>query len=256
MSSSVRESLLKLVQYVRKNYKEELELEVRVGQYTTDSLDFISGYAHEHLKVVNRLIQRIEKNTQVLHDTWTVADQKHMLIRCDYANNIRKTCRDQHEEEYMEKKRIFKLDLLSNRQYHIRVAVSRETKLKEIPVSLTKEAPKSVRYLLRASFKERIPSFATQFPELEFRYDLSKVSESAKNKQKAAERPCAYHVELELLTRLLPIENKELEAQQDLLITDMIIVRMQAILGGYKIDEAGNNTPLPPASFKIFSKDF
>jgi hypothetical protein len=257
----VRESVVRMIQYMRNNHGENLELEVRVGQFTTDN-NFQPGYTHEHLKVINRLLQRMQKNTEhhEMKQTWSMED-KYMVMRCEYDKGVRKTCRPKFPEEYMVKKRVGKIDMITDRQYHLRFSLSRETNIQltrnhHLYETVKRNPPKSVRYLLRASFTENVPA-ASGNPEDDFcfQWDISKVSDPASNKKKSTEAPCTYHCEIEVKTKLLPLDDKEKEHQQDCLLADLLIARARAFLGTTYLQTNQEPRSLPPAKLVILTKD-
>jgi len=257
----VRESVLRMIQYMRTNHGENLELEVRVGQFTTDN-QFHPGYTHEHLKVINRLLQRMQHNTE--HETmkqhWSMED-KYMVMRCEYDKGVRKTCRPTFPETYMVKKRVGKIDMITDRQYHLRFSLSRETAIQltrnhHLYDTVKRNPPKSVRYLLRASFVEKVPSLSgDSADDFSFQWDISKVSDTASNKKKSTESPCTYHCEIEVKTKLLPLADKEKEHQQDCLLADLLIARSKALLGTTYLQKDQPPRSLPPAKLVILTKD-
>ncbi len=267
----VRDALHRMVKYVRsKNQAENLEFEIRLGQFTAAN-DFEPGFRHEHMEVVSRLRSRIQKNTQAMPSIWTEVEPMYTMIRCEYDGNIRKTCRIRNKvaesAEYILKRRAGKVDILTDRPYHIRATVSRETKLNITPThhmykTVTQNPPKSVRYVTRASFLETIPSIPGFFLGTEdnkpiaFQWDISKVSESGANKQQATNDPCSYHCEFELRNKLITIEDPEKENQLNLLLVDLIISRIRALVGSHLLDKATSSlTPLPPAQLSLLVKD-
>lgn len=293
----VREALCRMVQYLRKNHAENLEFEIRLGQFTTDN-EFEPGYRHEHLSVVSRLRHRIEANTRDprLSSQWKSAEPMYLMMRCEYDGGVRKTCRNREKdqpdtEEYILKRRMGKVDILSDRPYHFRASVSRETKLNITPAhhlykTVTQNPPKSVRYVLRASFLETVPAIEGTTLGTEhnqpfvFQWDISKVSDSGVTKKQATEGQCVYHCEFELRNKLVPVDDKEKEHQLNNLVVDLVVARMRALSGSHIIEksvlslppqqtlpatekaisssassDAVTYLPLPPAQLSLLVKD-
>ena len=304
---------------MRENSQKNLELEVRIGQFTSEN-DFISGYSAEFMSLITRMLKRLQKNTEVLKSTWKMVEPKYTMLRCEFDRGLRKTARPNFEEEYITKKRIGKIDILTDRQYHLRISLSEETKVdmvKSHPMYevVKKQAPKSLRYIQRASFLEVIPAIhpsctcggqidperyflknvasALKKPNFDkaelmalfergldqiqkhrltveksplpfticencsivFQWDISKVSAEAPTKKKSTENPCTYHCEIELKTKLFPIEDKTVQAQQNALIADLLIARGRALLGTSVLDSNHQPQPLPPAKLLLINKD-
>ena len=285
----VREALCRMVQYLRRNHAENLEFEIRLGQFTVDN-EFEPGYRHEHLQVVSRLRTRLENNTKhpSLSSCWKMTEPMYLMIRCEYDGGVRKTCRnrdkDQPEtEEYMLKRRMGKVDILTDRPYHFRASVSRETKLNITPAhhmykTVTQNPPKSLRYVMRASFLETVPALPGVFLGTDgnlpfaFQWDISKVSESGVTKRQATEGHCSYHCEFELRNKLLPIDDKETESQLNNLLVELVVARIRALAGSHIIEKSAltlptaetsaaapekaiPSTPLPPAQLSLLIKD-
>lgn len=277
----VREALCRMVQYVRKNHADNLEFEVRIGQFTVDN-EFEPGYRYDHLPVVARLRARMENNTKDarLSSQWKVAEPMYKMIRCEYEGGVRRTCRQREpdkpeSEEYLMKRRMGKVDILTDRPYHFRASVSRETRLHITPShhmyqTVTQNPPKSVRFVQRASFLETVPALPGVVLGTEnnqpfvFQWDLSKVSEPGPNKKAAAEGQCTYHCEFELRNKLIPVENKDHEAQLNNLLVDLVVARIRALSGSHIIEKGALNlpataektiVPLPPAQLALIVKD-
>ncbi len=245
----VRESVLKMVQYIRAHPAESLELEVRVGKFTSEH-DFVAGYPKELIPLVTKLLSRLSKSAQVDPTRWQ-SIPKYQMIRAFHDKGLRQTCRPGHEAEFTLKQQIGKLDLMTDRSYHLRVSLCKENTIemtKNHPMynTVTKNPPVSVRYVQRASFLETVNS------EIIFQWDISKTSSEAPNKIKAAESPCSYHCEVELKTKLAPLEDKVAEKSQDELITDLLLTRAQSFLGTTFVSK-GQFLPLPPPKLVIIN---
>jgi hypothetical protein len=257
----VKESLMRMLKYMRNNSQENLELEVRVGQFSNES-EFQSGYTREHLQIIPRLLARLQKNTEhpELKKFWT-SEPKYMLMRLQFDNDLRRTIRPSFPADFVVKKRIGKLDILTDRQYHLRVSLSREntieiTKAHPMYDTVTKHPPKSVRYIYRAVFTEKVPSVSGHDDEnYTFNWEISKVSNSAGNKKKSTETECFYHCELELCTKLSPIANTEEETEKNSLLADLILARAKALLGTTYYDNTNSLKKIPDSRLTLLTKD-
>lgn len=236
---SVKEAIIKVVAFMREHYKENLELEVRIGQFSSDN-EFVAGIQHAHLKTNYQLKSRIEKNVAQLPG-WTLNEPMYTMMRCEYDGGVRRTCRNK-KEDYIVKRRLKKLDLLTDRPFHFRMSVSRETAINITPAhhmyeTVTKKPPLSVRYIQRISVTETIPNPTNSVlgtkdnAPFQFQWDLSKVSVSAGTKQQATKEPSVYHVEFELKTPLVPLEDKVLEASCNELLAKLITERIHSLSG-------------------------
>jgi len=256
----VKQSVIRMIKHLRQNSTKDMELEIRVGQFTSEN-DFQSGYAHEHLKLINRMLQRLQKNTEhnELKHKWSM-EPKYMMMRCEYPQGLRKTCRPSFPEEYLIKKRIGKIDVLTDRQYHLRFSLSEEQKIEitkndSLYETVKQHPPLSVRYMQRANFVEKVPCPSGNPANLiEFKWEIAKVSSSASNKKKSTELPCTYHCEIELKTKLFPIQDPEEEDLKNSLLADLIIARAKSLLGTTYIENQ-TFTNLPPAKLTILTKD-
>jgi len=245
----VRESVIKMVRYIRAHPTESLELEARVGKFTSEH-EFVAGYPTELIPLVTKLLSRLSKSAQVEATRWQ-SIPKYQMIRAFHDKGLRQTCRPGHEAEFTLKQLVGKLDLMTDRDYHLRVSLCKETTVemtKHHPMydTVTKKPPVSVRYVLRASFLETVT------PEIVFQWDISKTSPEAPNKIKAAESPCFYHCEVELKTKLTPMEDKVAEKTQDELITELLLTRAQSFLGTTFWSQ-GQLLPLPPPKLVIIN---
>lgn len=275
-SDRVREALYRMVECVRKRYTENVEFEMRLGMFTSEN-DFEPGFRYEHREVLARLRQRLENNTKDPRTSshWKLVEPMYMMMRCEYENGVRKTCRSrgdktasQDTEEYMIKRRIGKADILSDRPYHFRASVSRETKLHITPAhhlykAVTQNPPKSVRYIQRVSFLETVPAVPGVLLGTEhnapftFQWDISKVSESGNTKKQATEGQCTYHCEFELGNKLVAVEDKEQERQLNQLLVELVLARMRALAGSYTIEKGHftSGTTAPVTATAAPSKD-
>lgn len=261
-SDAVLESVIKMIQYARQNHTEQMEIEARVGKFTHEH-EFVAGYPKEQIPLITKMLERMQKNATVMDDPraprnkWEMIP-KYYMVRGSYDHGLRRTCRpNQTEPEFVLKKQVGKLDLLTDRSYHLRISLCKESTVemnKSHPMyeTVTKKPPLSVRYVQRASFVERVPAFEN-FPEIVFQWDISKTSPEAPTKAKASESPCMYHCECELQTKLFPVENKLLERQQDEYIAQMLICRASALLGTSYKSAQGQLVPLPPAKLVVIN---
>lgn len=256
----VRDSVVRMIQYMRANHTQNMELEIRVGKFSTDNC-FHPGFSADHRILINRMGNRMHKNTihPEMKHLWSSTPQS-LVMRCEYEKGVRKTVKPNHEEEIIVKQRIGKIDITTDREYHLRFSLSRETKINLTPKhhlfnTVNQGPPLSVRYLMRSTFTEKIPS-VTKDPEDDFclQWDISKVSERAATKEKSTKSPCTFHCEIELKSQLKPLADKAKEEQQDQLLADLLLARARAVLGTSYI-QGDSLRPLPPAKLMILTKD-
>lgn len=260
----VQDELIGLIQYVREHAQENIEFEVRLGQFTTEN-EFESGFQLKDMQLFVSLKNRIENNVKKLKQ-WKIEATPYVMMRCEYEGGVRKTCKDS-QTTYMIKRRLKKLDIRTDRPLHFRVSVSRETKLNINPShymyeTVTKKPPKSVRYIHRMSFREST-YVQTEKDEITFQWDLSKVSPAEPTKKKTTEKPCTYHVEFELVTQLKRLESPEKEAESNEILANLIMERIRALSGTHtkevKEDIPDKKIisfiPLPPTGLYLVAKD-
>lgn len=259
----VRASVLRMVKYTRAK-TEQLELEVRVGKFDSTN-KFTPGFDMIHRDLFTRLLTRFKNNVKhrghpaLKGHVWTGDDESYVFIRCEYPHGLRQTCRPPNDQEFTTKKQIGKIDFSSDRQYQIRFCLSKETNVvmnAEHPAYATVQRgkPNSFRFVRRHSFVETVPALQPGIPELQFQWDLSKVSPSAPTKKNAANGPCRYHCEIELKTPLTSLGNTEWDAQHDELVTDMLLSRARRVLGTSYIQNQ-QHTSIPLAQLFIIKKD-
>jgi hypothetical protein len=215
-----------------------MELEMRIGQFTTGG-QFTPGYTSENRHIIQRLLRRLEKNCQD-KDNWT-NDKQYMFIRAEYPNGIRRTCIPNNPDKTLliEKKRLGKIDLNTDRNYDIRFSLCSEAVVTSDQVlSMVKiNKPESVRMIQRASFIETINLQDHQHFRLQ--YDISKVSKQSDDKMTCTKYPCSYQCELELIEKLQPLDDKAEEEKQNKFIARVMIDRSRALLGSYTITPNG-----------------
>lgn len=256
----IRDKIVSMIRIARitRDDRKKCELEIRVGQYTTDTHEFQPGYTADHAQVVTRLLTRLQNNSTHMKQTWEM-QMPYIMVRAEY-DGIRQTSRPPFADEFTSKKALHQLNVLTERPYHLRVALNEETDIDMTPKhpmydKVAKQPPNGVRIIQRATFIERcvIPgeNFGGSDPlELSFGWDISKVSESKPDKEQAANSRYTYHCEVELLTRLVSLASKTVEEAQNGIIADMMWARGCALLGTtlYKTGE-----PLPSSKFSILS---
>jgi hypothetical protein len=247
----IKNALTKMIQKIRKGDQSKLELEVRVGKFSTNH-NFVPGYTVDHRILVNKMINRLETNCAEMPN-WKMVP-KEMFIRCFYSNNLRKTCIPNKKQTFMVKTRLSTLDILTERPYSIRIMLSNEdvismTNNHVLYQASIKEAPVSMRFYLRATFIETVQITRDgNIIEFVFAYDVSKVSVNGKNKMTTTKEPCDYHVEIELKSKLNPVDNPV----ENALLCDLILARAKAVVGTY---EKKNNIfqKLPDCKFVMLS---
>ncbi len=252
----VKDAIVRTIQFLRNNKDDDIELEVRVGQYTSEN-EFISGYTAEHQKLVSRMIKRFQKSCEMNGERWRAESEKPIsMMRSEYEKGIRMTSIPNRPTKYDMKQRIINLDIMTDRQFHLRTSLSKENKVDTATENACKtQEPKSIRLMQRMTFYETVPGYG-DFPTVVFAFDITKVSGNGRTKIESTKGDASYHCELELKTKLLPLEDKAKEASQDSLIGDMIIARARALLGTSYMDGAsGILRPLPPPELILINKD-
>lgn len=249
--SDAKKEVVKLIEQLRAHPDDPLELEIRVGQFSSDQ-EFTAGYAQQQMDLIGRLMPRLQKTVDT-HPTRWKFEGRYTMVRGEYGNGIRQTCRPGQEEVFQQKSLVSRVDLLTDRPYHLRVSLSRESSVPS-PVPRS-EPPQSVRLIDRATFLEHVPALSpSSLPEpLIFQWDISKVSSSGKTKKDCTDKPCTYHCEVELRTKLRPLEDKKLEHIQDELIASLLLARGSALLGTFVRSE-GSFEPLPPPKLVVIRK--
>jgi hypothetical protein len=286
-----RDSLLSLIKHMRAVPSEHLELEVRVGQVSANNT-FVAGYANEHRNLITKLSDRLQHN--VTHSPlssplgytyeWTAGPDL-LILRCEYENGLRRSIIPNQPPEYQLKKRLGKVDLVTDRPYHLRWALSEE---KPVVMDSTykdynmvkKNPPKTFRYYQRKSFFETVTVPADLGPgsedlQFRFRYDLSRVSPLGKNKKECTEAPYRFHCEVELVSTL-PVtasqpspEQREWTDYYDGVLADLFLQRAKAVLGTHFTKPASGSLQqtsvpdstwvakrLPPVRLVLHSKEF
>lgn len=244
-------ALVRAIKFLRDHHSENLELEIRVGHFSADN-DFVAGINHKHLKTNLRLLTRIEKNATVLKQ-WKLQEDLFTMMRFEYDGGVRKTCRVKTDNppDYIAKRVLKKIDIVTNRPFHFRLAISRETRLHITPShhmyeTVTKKPPLSVRIIQRKSFLETVPNETNSFLgtkdnlPFQFQWDLSKVSPPAATKQQATTEPAVYQVEFELKSQLIPIPDSAQEQTCNELLARLIMERIYATSGTHVIKKIEN----------------
>jgi len=234
----VKEVFARHLDYVRQHHEQETELEVRIGRYNKDG-HFEPGYHEEEIQVVQRLTKSLDTQTAEHPIQWRRCEMDEQMIRSDFGNGIRLTSHADGKAEYIcktvvsgESEDVF----ASNRPMSFRVRLSREEPLNLADPTnhalVKQKAPLSVRAMRRRSY---IETAAVGSETVVFRYDVSKVSNPMPNKKQACDPKniSRYHVELELVTKLLPLSDKECEAQQNQLIAESFLHRTKLLLGSF-----------------------
>jgi hypothetical protein len=248
-------AVVKMVAYVRDNPQNDIELELRIGQFVSSGT-FFPGYQHQNRPVVKRLLSRLtttcEKKTQ-----WT-GKKQYVFIRAEYPQGIRQTCIPKHTDKTLTmKKRLGKIDISTDRVYDLRFSLCRETCVQPkndhaIYEMVRKNKPESVRVMQRASFVETVPF--SKSSSIQLQYDISKVSEQSNSKMSCTKNPCSYHCEIELVSQLQPLKDKDQESKENEYIARVMLSRGKALLGSYTI-VADTSVPLPPPKLFLLNND-
>jgi mRNA capping enzyme, beta chain len=225
------QSITEFVAYMRSKNSENLELEIRVGSFASDQT-FHPGYSH--VPLMRRMTKRLETNCSKLN-SWTALPQISFLSG-EYLNNIRKRVAPQQIPIIIQKRKLAKIDISSDRLMGLRVSLS-----EEIPVAASKlldaqnkeQEPIQVRCIYRASFQQKI-HFNNKFSVL-VQYDISKVSTGAPNKLECTKTPAQYHCEVELKDKLIKLGNPDEERIQNQCIAYALLQCAKTFLGTHKM---------------------
>jgi hypothetical protein len=248
--SSVNAAVVRQLEYMRAHPDEPLELEARVVVFSNDA-DCKVGYAD--FAVARKLVSRLEYNAKEVPNWSSVPS--YQMVRGEHDQGIRQTCRPPAPDVFQQKNGVSRVDMVTDREYHLRVALA-----KELPVDAKKQvelrtkAPKSVRLMHRASFIEEVPALSVSALPLTFQWDISKVSDPAPTKKECTDKPCRYHCEVELKTKLSPLQDKELERAQNELIASLFLDRARALLGTHYQSSPDSLVALPPAKLVLLHK--
>jgi hypothetical protein len=241
-------SVCDLVCYLRNHNSEPLELEIRVGLFGQDNT-FNPGYSH--VALMKRMMLRLQNNCAKLKN-WTKLDDFKFLTS-EFPNNLRKRTCPQTTPILIEKKKLAKLDLSSNRIMGLRVCLSNE-----IPVTDSKRItecekiePLSMRIVHRASFVEKVcfDNFSVSF-----QYDISKVSSAARNKIECTKTPASYQCEIEIKDKLIKLGNEQEELRQNRLIAFTFLNNAKTFLGTHKLVSNDVSERLCQPSLAIISQ--
>jgi len=257
MSSSdeIIKSIITFLQYMRSAPStDRLELEFRVGEFMTDQ-SFVSGYDAKHIDVTKRIRAALIDATKLNPQRWKLTEGsqhsvKHMygpVRRISYTTTDADGKKKVVREVVQHKQRVSSLDVYTDRPYHLRCRLSRETDVKD-PIDLSK-IPDSVQVVQRMSVQEFVPMGSSSDGGLVVQWDISKVTPSSSNKKEACDLPCRYHCELELITQLHKLDDPELEANQDSFIARSLVERASWLLGTHS-----GTTPLPPPKLIVFKR--
>lgn len=240
----VAKSIAAFVQYMRTS-PDHLELEIRVGEFMSDH-SFVAGYDMRHIDVVKRLRTVLSAATKAsAPNKWSVKISNQTMVKNTYGQlrriyTLSNEDTDDGDEKtkvanelVQHKQRVSCVDVYTDRPYHLRCQLSRETNVKD-PVDLS-QVPDSVQLVQRFSVCETIDMGTTP---LVVQWDISKVTPSARTKKEACDLPCRYHCEVELVTRVHPLGNQQLETDQNNFIAKTLLSRASWLLGTHSGDTA------------------
>jgi hypothetical protein len=245
------ENFVKLVQTARDNNAKEMRLEVCIGQFLTNG-NFVPGYNHRFRHVINRLLKRLEKNCEDF-DYWNDV-KKHVFIRANYPKGVTQTCDpNKVNRSFIIQKCVGSIDIRTSHPCDMRVKLSTEThvdpkKDSDICLLVRNNKPDSVRMLQRASFTETV--YIDELCSFQLQFNISKISEPGSDKISCTNHPCAYHCQVELKDKLIPLLDKKLELEHNIFIANSILDRSRALLGTYQNTDAGI-LPLPVAKLYV-----
>lgn len=250
----VKDVLVRHLEFSRQNQHDDYELEIRCGRYNKEG-HFVPGYSSDELIVIHRLMKSLDTKVAEKPGQWRKAPDMEM-IRSDFGNGLRLTSTGTGTAEYQRKtiadcKNANEDVFASNRAVSFRIRLSKEESINmsgqidpNLRALLTQKSPLSVRVLRRRSYHETVP-IGTE--TIVFRYDITKVSESAVTKQQAIHDPSRdrYHVELELVSKLRPWSNIELGAAQNQLVAAAFLQRAHRLLGDFALEGERKRALLP-----------
>jgi hypothetical protein len=248
LKDPVLNAVCDLVAYVRNHNTEPLELEIRVGLFGQDNT-FNPGYSH--VALMRRMMVRLQNNCAKLKN-WTKLDELKFLTS-EFPNNVRKRTCPQTKPVLIEKKKLAKIDLSSNRIMGLRVCLSNEIPITDSKVitDTEKTEPISLRIVHRASFIEKV-SFDNF--SVSFQYDISKISCTARNKIECTKTPATYHCEIELKDKLQKLGNEEEEKRQNKLIAFTFLNHAKTFLGTHKLIQGEVSEQLCQPCLSIISQ--
>lgn len=265
---NIRQCLIKVLRYIQtfdsenKHANVSLELEVRVGQMTTN-YQFLPGYPYNHRQTCSKLIKRMNENCKVQQFNrqgcryqWSKIDS-FQFLRSHYPNNLRTTNIPNKPKSYMVKNRIACVDVESDRDFHIRIALSTEEKVnmnRQHPMynNINRKPPSFVRMGQRWSFIETVQ--CESFPDwsFQFRYDITKLTVAGSNKAECRKEPCTYHVEMELYSKVVHSLTEQKNEVYLNLLSDFILARIEKLLLTHaKIPTDTHSIVLPKPKFQI-----
>lgn len=248
------------------------EFEVRVGEFVSGEMDgeedikggggyhFKAGWDHAHFQGLSHLLESLRKQCEKNPARWQ-SENKIMFLKNDYGDNVLKIIESNKPSEPIvvrKTKNIRRIDIQTDRPYHVRVSLSREERLhvtENHPLynKLNKEAPLSVRVGVRESFEETVRH--EQYGWIvQWKYDITKMSPPGKTKEECARQQCRWHCEIELLTNLSSLSSKEEEVIQEEWVARMLLNRMKVILGTHvRTSEKDPMIRLLPPRFHILA---
>jgi len=246
--AEVEAAVTRLVEYMRENADDNLELEIGVGRHGGGSGgQFDSGYQHTHRTLITELMQRLGNNATRANDPRWRADEMVTILKSYYDNDVVKESVGSRAT-FMRKEKLFAVDIETDLEYSLRVRLARETPMLVADDDLlTRVRVKSLRFINRVSFHEQMPAESESALDLAFQWDLSKVSRAAPTKLESAQHPCSYHAEVELKTKLPPpTADRQLDADINSIVARALLARGRALLGTVYLNKKNQLVPLNP----------
>lgn len=220
-----------------------IELEMRLGKIGEH---FSAGMDKTHIPFIARLNSRLA-GSAAHFDNWKALE--HLAYqRSKYPGNVRQTIVPNVYISTIRKTPLQKIDIRTDRLFDLRLSLAEEITLTNDDATkrMLQETPESVQFLQRKSVREHI-KLSDSFT-LELQYDVTKVSREMPTKLQATLYPCTYQVEVEIVSDLKALADKNEENFQNEWIAKTLLSRAKALLGSYVF---GSSEKLPEPELKL-----
>lgn len=237
----VLQQVTEILEMARMKNSQFLEIELRLGRFATNN-HFTPGYSCRDL--ANKLMCALAKNCQ--HKLGWTEIKKHQFMTATFPKNIRKRTHILKPPEIVRKNKITTLDIGSDREYGLRLAVSEEIPIRDNFYDT--EEPMNLRITERASFIQTLK--LSPLLEVTFQYDISKTSTKGATKMDLTKNPSEYHCEIELIGNLVPLANKTEQRKQSQLIAAALLSCGRELFGNFRLTDNGlERLPTPALHF-------
>ncbi len=243
----VRNSVEHMLQYVRSHSHENLELEIRIGQFDERG-QFKAGYAEEDAIAVKRLETSLKVKVDQASNWKAVPPVK--MLKADFGNHLQQVAFEHGVGTiYQYKTTVETRDVFAhNRPLSFRIRLSKEdrvdlSKKPDVHALVKQTQPLSVRLCLRHSFTE---TMTLGSEEVMVRYDITRTTLPCKTKIEAFKAAAIFQVELELVSKLRPWSDKTVESDQNRLVAQALLARAVALLGSFTVENDQRRALLPP----------